>query len=287
MIPGLLISVIKIFLGERAEDDVEAGEIEPGEDGFLGEDLRKVKIVLKHGREEPLWVFTVDGKKNIVDLADKSGGEGDETVYVLNVVMNLFELSEEQLAEIAHRPSARAFHGARYPHNHLKVASCRDNILRLYEVAVVSQFGRHYLTVEQTAEVEVGLYKGNFNFIKRWGPDLRHWPAFVERIKELHESGRFKIGRLFKKPVDRILTPPQVTTGDAVVEWWNSAMGMGMVWTRKGKTARVHWYYVKAKPGERVKLASGQAVRVDKFVEPQSARGTNFKLEARGVGAME
>jgi len=273
--------------GEKIRDkDVTGDEIEPGEDGFLGEAViargeerpkdgsfpDKFLLEVSYPRTAQVFCCTSQGEKLPLcgDKSKKRNYEaekftgikpiiterGDRVVNTLKVARRYhkaYTRQEVQAQLMSQKPPDEEFYVApRYPQNSLKVFVLKDEHLVLSEIGIVSQFGRFYLTAQKTFEAVVGLVNGKLFVQKVYGSDM------LAANKDLHELltrlNKDEISPLTLKefanePRAVLLTPLVVEKGDGVVEWYSDTSGLVAIRLRNGQTGGAMWFHVESPKG--------------------------------------
>lgn len=184
----------------------------------------------------------------------------------------------------------QAINTVHYPENMLVLAQyLRDggrltDRLHVWKVALVSQNGEFFLTVQQAYNTTAHRSsKGAICFPRLQAHRL------LERMLVAHA------------PTDLPLTPEQDFTppeppavnslkqGEGIVERWYDARNMGCIVTIKGP-ARVHWSEVPPRPrrrflveGEKVKVATLNTPPPNPKTEWRKVRKARFQLQACGI----
>lgn len=257
---------IKVFSNDTRELVLENGFV-----GRLKQD-DSVRVVLQTFRPKCIHAFRVDGKKNVVRA--RSLVDGPDQVYEFRPRIRV---SQDDV------PTTW------YPENHIRLLEAGDNgsLFRLWEVALISQNGRFYLTVQHT--YTGSAYRGSMRIGSEYMPmvvcpDFAKWTSFVQLLSEVfHEQ-------LASLPPVAVHTPQVQETkasalppSTAVVQWWNDAQQWGVVLTAEGPV-RVHWKEVRT-DSSRAFLEAGQLVRYESLRLPdvQARRPTTLEREAAGV----
>lgn len=176
----------------------------------------------------------------------------------------------------------------RYPQNYMALVGLnadKPGLVRIWEIALVSQNGHFYVTTQCTYEVQCYLEHLSSGFQLRcpFFEITKPRPAFVDFLRKLSiNPWTLPSVRLYQPslpPAD----PPKPWPGHGWVLWWNCAMQWGVIQTTEG-AARVHWSNVKDADGL-AHLKVGDVVTYEELAPPFQTyeRETSFKLEAFGV----
>ncbi len=171
----------------------------------------------------------------------------------------------------------------KYPQNHMTLVELdaeKPGLVRIWELALVSQNGLFYVTTQCTYEVQCYSNQGRFScpFFEIVKPA----PMFVGLFFKLFTLELMeKLPPLseYVPPAD----PPKAWPDYGRVLWWNCAMQYGAIQTTEG-VARIHWSNVKDADGL-VRFNTGDMVTYEELGPPFQTyeRETNLKLEAFGV----
>lgn len=187
----------------------------------------------------------------------------------------------------------RSVNRVSYPENMLMLAQycCgdRSNLtdpdrVRVWKVALVSQLGEFFLTVKEAYNVTV---------FQR-GESVLQIPRFAEhrQLEQLLLANAPENFRSCSSHDDQVLgnqTVKGLASNEGVVERWYDARNMGCILTARGP-ARVHWSEVPSRPrrrflveGERVRIGTLGAPRLNPRTDWRKMRKSRFKLQAYGV----
>lgn len=273
-IPGVVVSLF--VNGERVqpEDDGYVGGLEPV-------DTAIIEAKVRNGSNG--YGLAVDGNKNIVlktDWLPFEDPEGSGRLYRQKVPIKL------SLEKVAH---------TEYASNNLRALKLyADGRTELWEIALVSQAGNFFLTVQRTYNVRCYYHNGEEGIVCPYFQTTPHeWPQLVAILKQLFAED-VGIGSLTR---GKRYEPEQTPSSDGLapnmarVVWWNAAQGFGMVMTPEGP-ARLHWSQVTPRnrivllePDELVRYA---AIRTPVHKKPPKDstakdRTTSFQREVVGV----
>lgn len=173
----------------------------------------------------------------------------------------------------------------KYPQNYMALVELdaeKPGLVRIWEVALVSQKGVFWATTQCTYEVQ--CYRAG-----DVGGHLR-CPFFQE--EKARESLMALLDNLFGSTLDKLppiseYRPPAISPKPwpdyGHVLWWNCAMQYGAILTTEG-VARVHWSQLKDVSGLAY-LAKDDIVTYGELGKPFQTyeRETSLKLEALGV----
>lgn len=254
-------------------------QVKLGEDGYVGELHEADTVVLGviTGRNEIVGI-SVDGRKNVEfrrNLAPQLELGEETTVYRQNVTVKFGEKTGVWHTE--------------YPQNHLRLLDFAgpSGSCRMWEITLISQGGRFFVTVQDTYGW-FSCYRDENGRIAC--PQFPQWPQMITFIGDLLLN---QIDDL--PPVSTYQTKAAITAPDnkefGRVVWWNSAQGLGMAAVNKSVSsngmARIHWSQL-LKPRTANGLAyleTGELVRWQATREPhqRTTRNTTFVSELIGV----
>lgn len=175
----------------------------------------------------------------------------------------------------------------KYPQNYMALVELdadKPGLVRIWEVALVSQKGLFFVTTQCTYEVQCYL---DGSVLKcPFFQTVKPAPMFVElffKLFTLELAEKLPPISEYRPPAD----PQEPWPGQGIVLWWNSAMQYGMILTTEG-VARIHWSNVKRFADGLICLEEGEIVNYDELGTPFQTyeRETNLKLEAFGVSGV-
>lgn len=273
-IPGVKVSLF-----------VNGEQVAPENDGYVGglepADTAIIEARVRNGSNG--YGLAVDGNKNVVlkkDWLPFADPEGSGRLFSQRVTI---KLSKEMIPH------------TEYAGNHLRVLKLySDGRTELWEIALISQGGNFFLTVQRAYAVRCYYQNGNEGAVCPYFQTSSHeWPQLVAVLKQLF-AGEVGVGNLTRgvsyQPEPE-LSANGLAPNMARVTWWNAAQGFGMVMTPEGP-ARLHWSQVTPRsrivmlePGELVRYA---AVRTPVHKKPPKDstakdRMTTFQREIVGV----
>jgi len=225
-----------------------------------------VQLIIWVPADSAIWAIGVDGKKDIVLRRDKSNDPG------LRIYPTRIAIKESEVSGVAH---------TEYPNNHVRLLHYVGNgNVEHWEIALVSQNGYFWVTVQKTYDIKVGC-DGEDHFLC---PDFADkWPQLVGILGELLAG--FDLPEEVTPMPKPMLPVSGLKTNEGLVFWWNCAQQMGAITTRQGP-ARVHWSQITISNGDLAKLVDGAKVRFRDLVRPKQTefgRKTSFKWEAVDV----
>lgn len=234
-------------------------------DGFLGEfaDAWSFQLeVAVSPNAGNIQVFTVDGKKDItLKRVVKSGNDGQIYRLTISVV----------------KSTGGEFFTS-YPNNHLRLLKLETNgQFQIWEIAIVSQHSRFFLTTQQT--MEAACYYQDSNQVVL--PAVK-WPQLLAFLKEHLCPENLPLISEFQKATP--IAAENLKSGTGRTLWFNHAMQVGALVTTEG-VARVHWSQINRGNGStRNFLKTGELVLFQNLERPNKGdRKTTFQLEARQV----
>lgn len=256
-IPGVTVRVI-----HRGYDGTE---IPVADDGYLGRlTTHALELHIRVEQGYRIDAFLVDGNKNVVAKKNLIEQPGSNKLYELTIPV--------------HQKGTQSGFYVTYPTNNLRLAEQKETgTVQLWEIAVISQNGDFFLTIQPTYRVECYRH-GNIIVY----PYFEKWLQMNDYLVSLLPS-TVQPGPLDDYKVEPPLSTNGYTDNEAIVQWFNDAQGLGALVTNKG-VARVHWGQVP-KRGRRAYLRPGEKVRFQELKPPTqtTARSTRFKWEATGV----
>ncbi len=264
---------------------VNGDVIQPEHDGYVGQlepvDTAIIEAKVRNGSNG--YGLAVDGNKNVVlkkDWMPFEDPEGSGLLYQQKVSIKL------SLEKTPH---------TEYVSNHLRVLKLyADGRTELWEIALVSQSGNFFLTVQQTYAVCCYYHNGEEGVVCPYFQMPPHeWPQLVSILKQLfaEEVGTGNLTRGIRYQPEMQPSSNDLAPNTARVIWWNVAQGFGMVMTSEGP-ARLHWSQVT--PRSRiVMLESDELVKYTAIRTPvhkkspkdstAKERKTSFQREVVGV----
>lgn len=216
--------------------------------------LKPGKITLQIETDNSLLPIVVDGAKNVITRRYSQYGERRKVKTTI--------MAWEQNASPVF---------TRYPENNLRLLRCMTQEVTVWEIAVVSQSGAFFLTVQETFVLK--LSEGIGGILYGQGSRLQRWPQMMDFLRGMQQR--------------QILVLPDedpARTSFREVLWWNLAQGLGAV-KAKREAARVYWSEVAPRGGFRY-LKQGEIIqqcRIMPIVQKPWERATAFRLEAKGV----
>lgn len=207
-------------------------------------------IVLRVQLDPVLLPVHVDGKKNVSRIRMKKGKP--------SIRMGL----RRELGGMA---------SSAYPENHLRLLSLTPEHIGMWEIAVVSQRGAFFLTLQET--VAISLRRGIGGILYGVGPRLQNWPQMKKFLEDLLGERLLMLGEE---------SPKEVPLGGVI--WYNLAQGLGAIQTVKG-AARVHWSQAAPREDGFRYLQQGERVnyQITPVILKQGMRPTSFQWEAKNV----
>jgi len=284
ILAGMGLSLVADELDHKPKDEEEEHSVikqrlVPEDDGYLGENLKYVRLILLHGKDDPIRVIKVDGKKN-VGLMKNYLPEKDPDVEVrLHVNFRLRDAyGDDHKARFVQQAPGGDFAVTQFSENNFRIVRFgEDGLIRMYEVGVASQFGRQFLEVKAMAKARAGYVRQDnrqvIRFNVMFGPDWNEWPQFISFIQQMADEGLVEPSHNFElEPagLDTPLEPADITKGMALVKWFDILSGAGCLKVAPNETldgeslkgdVKVHWTQVVTKiEGQRVELFEGQLV---------------------------
>jgi len=256
------INGVQVFLVDHDQ------RIEVGHDAYLGElTPGKVKLQVVTNRDKDVRVYHVDGQKNIISSRQKGGRTYVTVVPIIN---------EEDKSPFT-----------RYQDNNMRLLEL-DSVIgkfRTWEIALVSQDGHFFATIQQIYEAQV-FQAGNYPVCPFFMDKDHNWPQMVDFVTKIFFD---KVDKL--SPISEYMPPTQPQISDLAnfgnlgfVLWWNCSMGMGVIQTAQG-SARVYWSQVE-RNNALLFLKKNEAVTYEELRDVSNGNGqrkTAFKKEAINV----
>jgi len=236
----------------------------------------------KIGMEAIVVPFVVDGKKNVSALKPVDPQEGDDQfvwerkISIFHAAPSRFVTTDEQV---------RGIYYTRYPDNLLKVARIGlGGKIEIWEIAVISQEGDFFLTVQRLYEAQaLKSEKGSIKI-----PEFdQKWPQLAQLIRQVTTT----MGLSLEAESTAHQTVEENLAGDLSenegrVVWYNAANGVGAIVLGDGSQARVYWKEISQRDLGRRYLVKGEKVRYATLKTPDvspTKRQTGFQKEAIGV----
>ena len=245
-------------------NDIHVPVASDGYVGNFGPGVATLSVQILEQEKDRFHGITVDSKKNVVlkkDLAPVQGKEGK--LYSAKCQIKL---------------SMQGIPSTEYPENNLRLIELKGGgKFSIWEIALISQGGKFFLTVQETYRAECFLDEEG----KIVCPHLDRWPQLLGVLEGL-------INREKLKPVSCYQPPPELDAtnlgpNEGRVLWWNDAQGLGAIITPQG-SARVHWSSISPRP-RRSFLIPGETITFFGLYAPRETKGrpTSFRWEARGI----
>lgn len=288
----------------RDQMDVVKSQLRPDEDGYLGENMKIVRLsLIMDKEEEELVAYKVDGKKRLHRLKDKSAEKDPDRLHMVKIVFSDRDAyAEDMKAKFAQNPPDGEFAITNYASNNFRLLDLRQpGIVKMYEIGVASQFGRQFLGLHLLGEAEAGWVRiknaQRIRFNMRCGPNWNRWYDFCDEIAELAGEGRFRPKSDFVQERAADNSSLRLKPGQAMVKFFNIISGTGALKLAENATldgepfegdAKLHWAQVYTQlDGERVELAPGQMVLYDRLErieqDEETKNPTAFRCQAIGV----
>lgn len=171
----------------------------------------------------------------------------------------------------------------KYPQNYMTLVELdadKPGLVRIWEIALVSQKGLFWVTTQCTYEVQCYMSRegDGFKFCCPFFETVKPYPHLVALLETLPMVKLPPVSE-YVPPAD----PPKSYPDQGRVLWWNCAMGLGMIMTTEG-VARVHWSNLKDAIGLAY-LEKDDLVNYEELGTPFQTyeRETSLKLEAFGA----
>ncbi len=249
---------------------MDGNVLEVQDDGYLGKLVpgqALIEVYVLPGCN--IYGFTVDGKKNVVPKKDWA------------LLARPPKEGKHYKARVQIKTSLEGVYHTEYSDNNLRLLELNsDGNVRIWEIALISQGGDFFVTIQQTYTV-CCYSDGQKVVCPRFD---EKWPSIVKLLGKLLGD---KVKGL--APVKEYQPEPEPTVDDlapntARVLWFNLARGgIGAITTPEGE-ARVYWKQV-TKRNRLAFLVPGEVVRYESLGTPfqTRARPTAFKKQAVGV----
>jgi cold shock CspA family protein len=246
------------------------GHILPIEsDGYLGKltsGKALIEVYIQPGYD--LYGLEVDGKGNVILKKDwgplqKPPLEGKYYKKTVSIMKDV-----------------KGRYCTKYPNNNMRLLELRKNgELRIWQIALISQGGLFFLTVQQ--QYKMRCYREGGKVV--CPPQPREWPQLVELLNRLLVDKITELSPITEYQPEPIPKANGLIPGIGRVLWWNFAMGLGAIDTREGQ-ASVHWSKV-APRGRLAYLIPGELVKYRSLRPrtPKLPHKTSFRKEAIGV----
>ena len=251
----------------------ESMEYELANDGYAGQLTEADTCILRVTTERNDVVgFTVDGKKN-VGLKKNMACD-----------LGLYGSAYQQKITVKYGEKTGVWH-TEYPQNNIRLLEFGDNgRFRVWEIALVSQDGRFFVTAETT--YEAACYRDGFRAVC---PEFdKKWPQLVTLLSDLLVDIDIPPFSDYR-PVAQT-EPAALADNTGRVLWWNSAQGIGMAVVNKDASpngiARIHWSQLAPRtenclaylsPGDHITFTATRSAHQTKM------RATTFQCELIGA----
>lgn len=239
--------------------------IKPEDDGYIGYLKPGTKVDVEvHVLRDDVTGFFVDGSKNIAPKRDEAEERNkDGTFYSFTVSI---KVSEDKIPHTEHAE------------NNIRLAKIhKEGGVAIWEIALISQNGRFFLTQQQVYKFCCYKEKGKFRCPKFDGKN--GWPNIVSFLEEIFNMEDLHSIDCYQPRTNRV----SLNGEPGKVQWFNLSQGYGVIITQEGP-ARVHWTEIEN--GKRLRhLETGQEVSFKRLINPRQTKGnkTSFNQEAVGV----
>lgn len=226
--------------------------------------------------------FVVDGKKNVNTLKPMKAEEDEDIVWERKI--SVFYSPPRVLTLDRTVGGNEGLSYTRYPDNHVKVARiARDGKIEVWEIAVISQGGDFFVTIQRLYEAQA--FGGKDSPLKIPTFDIK-WPQLAALLRTIVTTLNLSLEtKPVQEEVEKDLAEG-LQEGQARVVWFNSANGVGSVVLQDGSQARVHWSQISKRELGRRYLIAGENVAYKELRTPTlspSYRQTGFQKEVVGV----
>ena len=233
---------VKVFSGNR--------KLNPGKDGYLGENLTNLQLkcrIKKKASPNPVC-FLVDERKNII-VARNRDTDPNFNLYIKPVPVKRFVGSI-----LTTKPLT----------NNLRLAIPDwGGKFQLWEIAIVSQDGLFFLTEQMTYQAQFFKNEDGEIGCPYFERPPKEWPQLVEKLKPFMQNKKLL-------PISKYITPPPINTeglekGQAIIEWWNLRLQMGIAKLTRDVSLKVYWRNLTPTNGSLRKLTAGQRVSCNRL----------------------
>lgn len=314
---GISLVVEELYPKENKKDpDIVKKELRPREDGYLGDNIEHMRLVLLYDRELPIRFITVTGNKKIRlsrNHKDEYGKDGElinssprvEVRHRINFMMG-DPYDEERNEQFVRKAPKHDFVRTSFAHNNVRMVVFGElGEVRMYNIGVKSQYGAQALRINLMG---IGwaywVRRGNRQqvaFTMDEGADWNDWPDFQEFIGEYAHDGLIELTNheVNPDPEAEDLTEG-LTRGLARVKWYDKVSDTGSLVLAPGETfegepikeAKIEWRQVITKSDfeivdfERGDLVSYQSL--GRIVQSEDTRHpTSFKVQALAVQVLD
>lgn len=232
-------------------------------DGYISQlaELERVSININIDPDYNIWGFSVDGvdgNKNITP--------------VKNYLMYTDKGKNYRKIVPIHRNKGEIF--TLYNENNIRLLEMKeDGYFAVYEVAMVFQNGRGFLTTQRVYEgfaYRNGLSISCPEFNDKWSQLVK----FMNDVYPLQASLP-EIYKYVPEPETTATVGKNLADGVGKVKWFNVAQGFGAIFTNKGE-AFVHYKDINS--GRRLICpTAGEEVLFDKLIPNNSNEGFSYK----------
>ncbi len=311
VLAGMGLSLVAEELDRKPQDEEEEHSVVkqrlvPEDDGYLGENLKYIRLTLLHGKDDPIRVIKVDGKKNVGLMKNYLPEKNPDVEVRLHINFRLRDAyDEDRKARFVQEAPGGDFAVTQFSENNFRIVRFdSDGEIRMYEVGVASQFGRQFLQVKAMAKVRAGFVRQDSRQVVRFnvmfGPNWNDWPQFIDFVQKMTDEGLVEPSHNFElepEGLDAALDDARITKGMAQVKWFDILAGAGCLKVAPNETldgeplkgdVKVHWTQVVTKiDGQRVELFEGQLVSyqsLEPIKQDENTRHpTAFRAQALAV----
>lgn len=250
--------------GVSVEVSLDGRTLVVEDDGYVGK-LTPDRVLIKaYVIPDNIYAFTVDGRKNVLLKKDRRSLTSEKSKYYR--------------ARVQIKNSEEGVYYAEYPSNHFRLLELEPNgTVKIWEIALISQDGEFFLTVQKTYEVR--CYRNGQRIVC---PQFDKWPQMVELLGRLLKDSLQELALVREYQPESEFTSDGLASKTARVLWFNLAQGLGALLTPEG-VARVHWSEIAKRP-RLAFLTPRELVSYKSLRTPiQKSRSTTFQKEAIGV----
>lgn len=255
-IPGARFQLLFGQPGRECEIEIAS------HDGYVGQ-LAEGITTLAVEVPKIFEAFDIDGQKNLIPKKDWHRESRRR--------------SQRYQSRFRIEPDLRGTLCTKFPNNFRLIHIDNKLVVRMWEVALISQNGKFFVT--STKLYEVGCFRHMGAFSCPYFEEPPHiWPQFVSILRERIDVDDLPSRELYylRQERDRSSIPD----GQGEVLFWSPASGCGAIITRDGK-AKVHWRQVTRDASSLQYLKQGELVTYTSLDAP--GPGTGFEYEAQGV----
>lgn len=292
-IPGVSLEVYKQNRQIQPESDGYAGQLFSGFASILAviepkaDSMISTIAVFRDGQDH--YILQKDWMNNPVTEAQQRANQMYLSYRSFKIGTKVYgvkiplRVNEDRVQNTVHYPENMLML-VQYHHCGKHPRSGSPDYILVWKIALVSQYGDFFLTVQEAYDVMICQAGENKLRIPRLAGHRQ-----LEQLILANAPENFRVCASHMDPLPEGPAIDQLGHNEGIVERWYAARNMGCVLTTKG-SVRVHWTDVPPRPrfrylipGERVKIASLSTPPLNPKTEHRKVRKPRFKLQACGI----